>query len=151
VSRFMSAETWARHANPWSGWTRLLTYPLLYLPLWLHNWYLLGIVALWRAVNPRLFPKPRGTENWMSKGVLGKQCWTQRWHWDLPMLLSMIAVLCFIGAVYTAYMRMFWALLCFASSVLVLKLWFVDRMVRLYEDDRRIEAKTHVDVEKRRR
>jgi hypothetical protein len=59
MPRFMTAETWARHANPWSGWTRVLTYPLLYVPIWLHNWYLLVIVAVWFAVNPRIFPKPK--------------------------------------------------------------------------------------------
>jgi hypothetical protein len=81
----------------------------------------------------------------MSKGVLSEQLWTQRWRWDLPLLLSMVAVLCFIGAVYTAYRRMFWAMMVFASNVLVLKLWFVDRMVRLYEDSRRTAAEAHVD------
>jgi hypothetical protein len=135
----MTDETWARHSNPWSGWTRVLTYPLLYVPIWLHNWYLLVRVAVWFAVNPRIFPKPKSTENWMSKGVLGEQLWTQQWHWDFPMMLGIVAVPCFIGAVYTAYMRMFWAMLCFGSNVLVLKLWFVDRMVRFCEDNKPTE------------
>jgi hypothetical protein len=143
MSRFMSAKTWARHANPWSGWTRVLTYPLLYVPIWVHNWYLLVIVAVWFAVNPRIFPKPKSTENWMSKGVLGEQLWTQRWHWDFPMMLGMVAVPCLIGAVYTAYMRMFWATMFFASNAFVLKLWFVDRMVRFYEDNRHTEGTIH--------
>jgi len=143
MSRFMSAKTWARHANPWSGWTRILTYPLLYVPIWLHNWYLLVIVAVWFAVNPRIFPKPKSTENWMSKGVLGEQLWTQKWHWDFPMMLGMVAVPCFIGAVYAAYMRMFWATMFFASNAFVLKLWFVDRMVRFYEDNRHAEGTIH--------
>jgi len=78
---------------------------LLYVPIWLHNWYLLVIVAVWFAINPRIFPKPRRTENWMSRGVLGEHLWTQRWQWDFPMMLGIFAVPCFIGAVYTAYMR----------------------------------------------
>ena len=79
----------------------------------------------------------------MSKGVLGEQLWTQRWHWDFPMMLGMVAVPCFIGAVYTAYMRMFWATMFFASNAFVLKLWFVDRMVRFYEDHRHTEGTIH--------
>lgn len=74
----------------------------------------------------------------MSKGVLGEQLWTQRWHWDFPMMLGLMAVPCFIGAVYTAYMQMFWAMIFFASNVFVLKLWFLDRMVRFYEDHRHV-------------
>jgi hypothetical protein len=140
MPRFMTAETWARHANPWSGWTRVLTYPLLYVPIWLHNWYLLVIVAVWFAVNPRIFPKPKSTENWMSKGVLGEQLWTQHWRWDFPRMLGIVTVPCFIGAVYTAYMRKFWATMFFASNVFVLKLWFVYRMVQFYEDNRHTQG-----------
>ena len=94
---------------------------------------------------PVSFPNLQELTTGMSKGVLSEQLWTQRWRWDLPLLLSMVAVLCFIGAVYTAYRRMFWAMMVFASNVLVLKLWFVDRMVRLYEDSRWTAAEAHVD------
>ncbi len=97
MTRFMSDKTWARHSNPWSGWTRVVTYPLLYVPIWLHNWYLLVIVAVWFALNPRIFPKPKINDNWISKGVLGEQLWTQKWHWDFPMALGLLAVPCFIG------------------------------------------------------
>lgn len=114
MSRFMTDETWARHANPCSGWTRVVTYPL-YVPIWLHNGYLLVIVAVWFAVHPRIFPKPKSTENWMSKGVLGEQLWTQRWHWDFPMMLGIVMVPCFISAVDTAYSRLFWATMFFCQ------------------------------------
>lgn len=70
----------------------------------------------------------------MSKGVFGEQFWTQRCYWDFPMMLGIFAVPCFIGAVYTAYMRMFWPLMFFASNALGMKLWYLDRMVRFYED-----------------
>lgn len=36
--------------------------------------------------------KPKSTENWMSKGVLGEQLWIQHWHWDFPMMLGIFAV-----------------------------------------------------------
>ncbi len=52
------------------------------------------------------------------------------------MMLGIFAVPFFIGALYTAYMHMFWATMFFASNVFVLKLWFLDRMVRFYEDNR---------------
>jgi hypothetical protein len=30
----MKEQTWERHSNPWSVWTRVLTNPLVYLPAW---------------------------------------------------------------------------------------------------------------------
>ena len=34
----MKERTWERHSNPWSVWTRLLTNPLVYLPVWNRSW-----------------------------------------------------------------------------------------------------------------
>ena len=64
----MDDAAWARHANPWSGWSRLTTLPLLILSLWSRQW--LGWWALvptalslaWLWLNPHLFP-PRSTRN----------------------------------------------------------------------------------------
>ena len=58
----MAEKTWEKHANPWSGWTRMITYPLLYLPFWFLsdfidnpsvNWFMpigLLIVIIWFIV-----------------------------------------------------------------------------------------------------
>ncbi|MBW4983857.1 hypothetical protein KZZ07_15030 [Mameliella sp. CS4] len=79
----MTDDTWARHANPWSGWSRLSVLPLLSLAafsrLWL-GWYwllLLALVLLWTFLNPRLFPEPAKRDNWMSRGVLGEKTWIE--------------------------------------------------------------------------
>lgn len=55
------------------------------------------------------------------------------------MMLGIMAVPFFIGAVSTAYLQKFWAMMFFASNAFVLKLWFLDRMVRFYEDNRHAE------------
>jgi hypothetical protein len=59
-------EGWARHANPWSGWTRFATVlPLLILGFWSRVWLgwwsllLIGAALLWTWLNPRMFPPPR--------------------------------------------------------------------------------------------
>ena len=69
---------WARHANPWSGWTRMAVLPLLALAVWSRAWIGwwaalpldLLVVFLW--LNPRLFPPPRHLDAWISRGVLGE-------------------------------------------------------------------------------
>jgi hypothetical protein len=75
----MDEETWARHANPWSIWTRNTVLPVLIIAFWSRVW--LGIWAvipvviaiLWVWINPRLFKKPESTDNWASKSVLGER------------------------------------------------------------------------------
>ena len=60
----LSDETWRRHANPWSVWTRYAAFPLLVLAVWSYHaigWWTLLPVALvigWLIINPRAFPPP---------------------------------------------------------------------------------------------
>ena len=80
----MTDETWARHANPWSVWTRFTAFPALILAVWSRAWLgrwaavpIFGAV-LWTWLNPRLFERPRSTDNWASKAVLGERVWMNR-------------------------------------------------------------------------
>lgn len=69
---------WERHANPWSVWTRFTVLPVLVLAIWsrvwLHEWSFVLIAAaiLWMWLNPRLFSKPRSTNNRASIGRDGR-------------------------------------------------------------------------------
>jgi hypothetical protein len=40
LERLMSMDdrVWRRHANPWSGWTRVTALPLLVLAIWSRVW-----------------------------------------------------------------------------------------------------------------
>lgn len=86
----MDDATWARHANPWSGWTRMSILPLFALAVWSRvwlGWWALGPVALvliWTWANPRIFPAPRSLDNWMSQGVLGERIWLARKERPIP-------------------------------------------------------------------
>ncbi|MGQ9463451.1 MAG: DUF6653 family protein [Candidatus Fervidibacter sp.] len=149
VSKFfgLDGEGWMRHANPWSGWTRLPCFALLVISFWGRvwlGWYSLvpiAIILLWTYLNPRIFPKPKSTDNWMSKGVLGERIWTNqgkipipKHHAMAPNLLSLIGLLGFLLTVWGVY-RLDTILTLWGMSVAYLgKLWFVDRMVWLYED-----------------
>jgi len=142
----MKEKTWEKHANPWSGWTRMITYPLLYLPFWFlrdflnepsANWFMpvgLLIVIIWFVINPRIFPKPKSYDNWMSKGVFGEKFWTANKRYkDINIIFTIIPAPFFVTALYTTYMNLFWETMFFASVPFLFKLWFLDRMVFYYD------------------
>ncbi len=143
----MDEAAWRRHANPWSGWTRVALGPLLFWAIWSHlaiGWWALvpcGVLALLAWINPRAFPPPRDPDNWMSKGTFGERLWLQRRQRPIPARHARMANILnsFMGALLLAALIGFWRqefwLAFFAwHGAMALKLWFVDRMVWLYED-----------------
>jgi hypothetical protein len=143
----MDDATWARHANPWSGWTRLSILPLFALAVWSRAWLGWGalvpvvLVLIWTWMNPRLFAQPRSLDNWMSQGVLGERVWLARRETPIPRhhqtTATLLSVAAGIGVAVLAYGL--WALdLGFTIAGLVLamgaKLWFLDRMVWLNQE-----------------
>ena len=65
----------ARHANPWSAWTRWVSTPLVLVPIWTRSGRHAAVVAAWFAVNPVVFPKPADHRAWSSRAVLGEELW----------------------------------------------------------------------------
>lgn len=146
----MDDDAWARHANPWSVWTRVAILPLMALAVWSRvwiGWWALLPVALlvvWTWLNPRAFPPPRSFDSWAAKGVLGERLWVARRegsllperHRRLPLVLNGVSAAGLVPLVYGLVVLDAWATL-FGLAVTTLgKLWFVDRMVWLYEDVR---------------
>jgi Family of unknown function (DUF6653) len=132
----MKKQTWERHSNPWSVWTRVLTYPLVYVPVWNRSWRQAVSVGGWILVNPRLFPPPQDDSSWATRSVLGEQIWTRKQRADLPMTTSIFSAVFFLVALYSAYTQRLWRLVSFGSLALVLKLWFLERMVSYYDEYR---------------
>jgi hypothetical protein len=144
----MSEDAWARHANPWSGWTRVTTaLPFLILAIWSRVWlgwwalFLVAATILWIWLNPRIFPKPQSTNNWISKGVLGERVWLNRdnipvpsHHRYIPNILSAISACGGVLIIWGVTALDLCPTLLGAALVYLGKLWFVDRMVWLYED-----------------
>ena len=132
----MKDKTWERHSNPWSVWTRVLTYPLVYLPVWNRSWLQAVSVGAWFLVNPRLFPPPVDGSSWATRSVLGEQLWTRKKHADLPMAQNVLIGLFFLVALHSAYTHRLGRLVSFGGLALALKLWFLERMVAYYEEHR---------------
>ena len=147
----MDDETWKRHANPWSVWTRNTVLPLLILAFWsrawLKWWSLLPIAAalLWTWLNPRLFSAPKSMDSWAARGVLGERVWLNRdevpvpeYHRTVPNILSGISAVGAVFVVWGVVALEVWPTVFGAVTVILTKLWFVDRMVWLYEDMRKV-------------
>jgi len=86
----LDADVWARHANPWSVYSRFTTLPLIALAVWsrawIGPWALLAVaVALaWVWINPRLFPPPARHDTWAARGVRGERLWLDRANNPVP-------------------------------------------------------------------
>ena len=145
----LQGDHWMRHANPWSVWTRFLALPLLALAAWSRVWFgwwavLAGVAALvFMVVQPLVFPPPRSTRNWASRGVLGERIASERAPADLPPQFGTSRV----PAVTIAWQVLGLAvlvvglvrldlLLTVAGIAIVqcAKAWFIDRAVLLFED-----------------
>ena len=142
----MNEETWQRHANPWSGYSRMLTLPLLVWVLWnrrsLGNWtwIWLGILMIWNWLNPRLFRKPKHLNAWMSKAVLGERIWLQRRQLQIPPEqtrgIDQLVLLSASGMPWMIYGVARWRVLPALFGMVLIyagKLLFLDRMAKLKE------------------
>ena len=143
----MSDGVWARHANPWSVWTRYLCLPLLALAVWSRVWIgwmsvlLFGLVCLWIWFNPRVFGKPRFTHHWASRAVLGERVLLKHPKTEVPAhhqrAISALNFLTFSGFAMAIYglVELNAAATVFGTIVTMLgKTWFLDRMVWLYQE-----------------
>lgn len=66
-----------RHAHPGSAWSRLLTTPLLLVPLWTRRWWLYLPIGAWFAVNPVIFPPAQDMSSFATRAILGEESWTR--------------------------------------------------------------------------
>ena len=143
----MSDGAWARHANPWSVWTRVPILPLLALAVfsrvWIGWWCLVPIIALvsWTWLNPRAFPPPASTESWASRVTLGERLWLDRARRPIPRhharaahILSGIAAGGLVVACGGLVLLDGWMTAAGVAVAMLAKLWFCDRMVWLHED-----------------
>ncbi|MEM6549606.1 MAG: DUF6653 family protein [Pseudomonadota bacterium] len=143
----MDEETWARHANPLSGWTRVPILPLICLFLcaraWIGWWCLLPIALLlfWTWYNPRAFPPPETTDAWASRAVMGERVWLARDKVPIPAhhalwadILTWAPVIGLMPLVWGVIAIEIWPLILGLVLTVGVKLWFLDRMVWLYQD-----------------
>ena len=81
----LTEKSWKRHSNPWSVWTRILSYPLPTVPVWNRSWKQGAVVGAWLTANV-IFP-PEDDSSWATRCVL-EQLWTAKRRRDFPMALN---------------------------------------------------------------
>jgi hypothetical protein len=144
----LQGDSWMRHANPWSVWTRFAVLPLLAVSIWSRDWigwWCLIPVALslvFMVVNPLLFPEPRSTRNWTSRAVFGERLWAdcnrvalpeQFRTSKVPAVAQSIQV---VGMAVLVYGLVELDLLTVVTGTVLTqtaKAWYLDRMVLLFE------------------
>lgn len=132
----MPDRAWSRHANPYSGATRMLAGAALLWALYRHAWRTLAALIAFVALNPVLFPEPKRTDNWLSEGVLGERTWiadgNPMFGTGYPEALNALNVPLYCYTLHSAYRQ--YPLRTVAGFVVTfaLKLLFVDEMARYY-------------------
>jgi uncharacterized protein DUF6653 len=138
---------WRRHANPWSVYTRIPIPAALAAAVWTHAWIgwwallPVGLVCLWTAINPTVFPPPQNFEHWASKAVLGEAVWADRKqvpvperHRTAPIVLTALNTLGLPFVVWGLVVLDGWLVLFGLAVHMAGKIWFLDRMALLYDD-----------------
>ena len=143
----MDDATWLRHANPWSVWSRASVLPLAILAVWSREWLgswawvAIALSVSWMWLNPRIFRRPESMDNWASRGVLGERVWLNRdvvpvpqRHRIVPHVLNCVTAIGTVFVVWGLVALAVWPTLLGSVLIYCGKLWFLDRMVWLYED-----------------
>jgi hypothetical protein len=143
----MDDRRWERHANPWSGWSRVPVLPLATAAIFWRDdlggivYAVLGLLLLWTWVNPHLFPAPATTGHWMSRAVMGERIWLRRAEIPVPLhyeraipitLAFAVGGLPLIGI--GLWLQKPWPIVVGMSLTMIGKFWFLDRMVWLCDD-----------------
>src|ERR1700732_5162142 len=81
----------ARHANPWSAWTRWASTPLVLVPMWTRRWSHGVLIGGWLAVNPILFSRVTDERNWATRAMLGEELWITRRPKDAATAFSVVS------------------------------------------------------------
>ena len=143
----MDDTSWARHANPWSVYTRFSGLPLVALAAWSRVWIgpwfwvALALSLIWIWVNPRLFSEPQSLNSWAARGVMGERLFLDRktgpiasHHIPVAHGLSVVSGLGGLMAIYGMVTLDACATLTGLAIGLGAKAWFADRMVWIWCD-----------------
>ncbi|TCP51857.1 hypothetical protein EV191_10621 [Tamaricihabitans halophyticus] len=94
-----------RHTNPWSAWSRLVTAPLVLVPIWTRRWRHAIPVAAWLVANPVIFPPPADDRAWSTRAMLGEREWIAERPTDTALAINLAASAAGLAGVLAARKR----------------------------------------------
>lgn len=140
----MDDESWRRHANPWSVWTRFAAIPVGvaagWSRVWVGWWFLvpLALVVMWLFLNTRVFAAV-ADEGWAARGIFGERLWLEHPE-SMPathrLVLRLLMVAGLLGGVVMIYGVVVLSVWPAASGMAILimgQVWRIDRMGLLYD------------------
>ena len=118
------ARMFKRHAHPFSAWSRLLSTPLLLVPLWTRRWWLYVPIGAWFAVNPVMTPPARDMSSFATQAMLGEESWS-RDPTSEPTVLALtgIASASLVGAMVAAFQHRRTGAVAGTAIFMALTLW----------------------------
>ncbi|MBL0886140.1 hypothetical protein HGK34_07615 [Myceligenerans sp. I2] len=139
----MTDDTWKRHANPWSVWTRFAAIPVFELAVWSREWIgwwcLVGVgfVAVWLFwLNVRVFG-PAEPTSWAARGIYGEQLHVAGTlstdHLVVTRLLVAAGLVGFGLIAWGLIALDLWPLASGTALLLMAQLWRIDRYGLLYQ------------------
>ncbi|GFG69750.1 DUF6653 family protein [Mycolicibacter senuensis] len=126
----------ARHANPWSAWSRWATTPLILLPVWRRSWRDAAWVSVWFALNPVIFGEPADQTAWSTRAMLGEEQWITDRPRDAALLVNLAGSAATAGALLSARRRRLLPAVAATAAAMTLTMGYWALMVR-YLDHRR--------------
>ncbi|MFC5277992.1 DUF6653 family protein [Halorubrum rubrum] len=129
---------WRRHANPKSGWSRLLVTPVLLYAAYRRSGKLAALALAFTVVNPVLFSPPEDDEAWMTRAVLAERWWIDErgepvLAGSFPAVLNLLNLPVFAYALLAAYRKRPRRAAVAGLASILLKLGFVAELVERYD------------------
>lgn len=130
---------WSRHSNPWSGWSRVPTGPVLVYAIYRRDWWLVLAALVWAAINPFLFSPPKTQYAWMTRAVLAERWWVREsehgtFGVSYPNVCNAVSALAFIYTLVAAWYRRPAGTTLGTALAFGLKFWWIGVLVRRYDD-----------------
>ena len=138
-SGLLPKSVWNRHANPKSGWSRMLSTPLLMAAIYLRKPRLLLATLVFVVVNPVLFPEPTEEQqsDFMYRVVRAEEAWIDSGRplvgLEYPQVLNILNGGATAYALYAAVERRPKETAAGTAAAMALKLWFVWALVQWWE------------------
>ncbi|SNV70423.1 Uncharacterised protein [Mycolicibacter terrae] len=123
----------ARHANPWSAWTRWATTPLILVPVWRRSWRDAAWVSAWFALNPVIFGVPADQAAWSTRAMLGEEQWVTDRPRDAALLVNLAGAAATATALVTARRRRLLPTVVATAVAMTLTMGYWELMVRYFE------------------